>query len=55
MDRASQVLAQSVPPGVPISFRALPDHCNVPRSILYYRARGQRSIEEKGAGWLPGN
>ncbi len=30
MDRASQVLAQSVPPGVPRSYRALADHGNVP-------------------------
>ncbi|KFZ13414.1 hypothetical protein V501_03718 [Pseudogymnoascus sp. VKM F-4519 (FW-2642)] len=32
MDRASQVLAQGVPPGVPDSYRALADHGNVPRS-----------------------
>jgi hypothetical protein len=47
MDRASQVLAQGVPPGVPNSYRALADHGNVPRSTLYYRARGRRSVEEK--------
>lgn len=47
MDRASQVLAQGVPPGVPSSYRALADHGNVPRSTLHHRARGRRSIEKK--------
>src|SRR5271155_2860503 len=47
MDRASQVLAQGVPLGVPNSYRALADHGNVPRSTLHYRARGRRLIEEK--------
>jgi hypothetical protein len=47
MDRASQVLAQGVPPGVPKSYRALADHGNVPRSTLHHHARGRRSIEEK--------
>src|SRR6266480_1492079 len=30
-DRASQVLAQGVPPGVPKSYRALVDHGGIPR------------------------
>jgi hypothetical protein len=47
MDRASQVLAQGVPPDMPKSYRALADHGNVPRSTLHHRARGRRSIEEK--------
>jgi hypothetical protein len=47
MDKASQALVHGVPPGVPKSYRALADHGNVPRSTLYYRARGRRSIEEK--------
>ena len=47
MDRASQVLAQGVPHGVPNSYRALADHGNVPRSTLHHHARGRRSIEEK--------
>ena len=47
MDRASQVLAQGVPPGVPKSYGALADRGNAPRSTLYHRARGRRSIEEK--------
>src|SRR5271169_4404940 len=47
MDRASQVLAQGVPPGVPRSYRALADHGEVPRSTLHHRAHGRRSIEEK--------
>ena len=47
MDRASQVLAQGVPPGVPSSYRALADHGEVPRSTFHHRDRGRRSIEEK--------
>lgn len=47
MDRASQVLAQGVPFGVPRSYRALADHRGVPRSTLHHRARGRRSLEEK--------
>lgn len=46
-DRASQVLAQGVPPGVPKSYRALADHGGVPHSTLHHRARGRRSIEQK--------
>ena len=34
MDRASQVLAQDVPPGVPRSYHALADHSKVPYSTL---------------------
>jgi hypothetical protein len=47
MDRASQVLAQGVPPGMPDSYRALADHGNIPHSTLYYYACGQCSIKEK--------
>ena len=47
MDKASQVLAHGVPPGVPKSYRALADHGDVPRSTLHHRARGRRSIEEE--------
>jgi hypothetical protein len=47
MDRASQVLAQGVPPGVPRSYYALANHSNIPRSTLHHRARGRRSMEEK--------
>jgi len=50
MDRASQVLAQGVPPGVPKSYRALADHSNVPHSTRYYCARGRPSMEEKARG-----
>ncbi|KAF8859121.1 hypothetical protein BDZ45DRAFT_621553, partial [Acephala macrosclerotiorum] len=35
MDRASQVLAQGVPPGVPRSYRALADHGNKAQSQQY--------------------
>jgi len=47
MDRASQVLAQGVPVGVPKSYRALADHGGVPHSTLHHRARGRRSLEQK--------
>ena len=51
MDRASQVLAQGVPPGVPTSYRALADHHgNISYSTLYHRARGRPSREEKAQG-----
>ena len=51
MDRASQVLAQGVPPGVPTSYRALADHHgNVSHSILHHCARGRPSREEKAQG-----
>ena len=50
MDRASQVLAQGVPPGVPRLYPALADHGNVPYSILHHRARGRPSMEEKARG-----
>ena len=50
MDRASQVLAQGVPPGVPKSYRALADHGNVPHSTIHHRARGRPSMEEKARG-----
>ena len=47
IDKASQVLVQGVSLGVLSLYRALADHSNVHRSILYYRAYGRRSIEEK--------
>jgi hypothetical protein len=51
MDRASQVLAQGVPPSVPKSCRALADHHgNISYSTLYRRARGRPSREEKAQG-----
>lgn len=48
MDKASKVLAQEVPPGVSKSFCALADYSDVPRTTLQHRARGRKSIEEKG-------
>lgn len=48
-DRASQILVQEYPAGIPKSFRAVADHADVPRSTLQHRARGQRSIEDKAA------
>lgn len=47
MDKASQVLAKGVPPGVPSSYRSLADHGEVPRSTLHHRARGRRSMQAK--------
>lgn len=48
-DRASQVLAQERPAGVPNSLRALADYADVPRTTLQHRARGRRSLEAKAA------
>ena len=42
-DRASEVLEEGLPVGVPKSFRALADHGNVPRTTLQHRARGRKS------------
>src|SRR5450432_4055487 len=51
IDRASQVLAQGVPPSVPKSYRALADHHgNISYSTLYHRTRGRSSREEKAQG-----
>jgi len=46
-DRARQVLAQGVPPGVRRSYHALADHGGVPYTTLYCRDHGRPSIEEK--------
>lgn len=43
MDRASQVLAQELPPGVRNTYRARAEHGDVPHTTLYYRARGRCS------------
>ncbi|KAF2174973.1 hypothetical protein K469DRAFT_647732, partial [Zopfia rhizophila CBS 207.26] len=47
MDKASRVLAEGVPPGVPFSYRALADHGDVACSTLNHRRNGRRSIEQK--------
>ncbi|KAH8761511.1 hypothetical protein F5883DRAFT_562006 [Diaporthe sp. PMI_573] len=47
MDKATDVLARGVPPGVIKSFRALADHGDVPLTILQHRERGRPSINEK--------
>jgi len=47
MDRASQALAQGIPPGVRNIYRALADHHGVARSTLHSCAHGQRSKEQK--------
>ena len=47
MDKASLVLSQGLLPSVTVSYRALADHGNVPRSTLHSQARGRRSMEEK--------
>jgi hypothetical protein len=46
-DRASQVLAQGCPTGVPKSFRALADHGDALRTTLQHRARGRQSLQDK--------
>ena len=50
MDRASQVLAQSLPPGVPRTWAALSEVSGVPLTTLYYRAHKRQSIQEKAQG-----
>jgi hypothetical protein len=47
MDRASQVLAQGLPPDVPRTWAALSERGDVPLHTLYYRAHGRPSIDEK--------
>jgi hypothetical protein len=47
MDRASQVLAEGIPPGVRNTYRARAEHGKAARSTLNYRALGRRSKEEK--------
>ena len=47
MDRASRVLAQSLPPGVRTTYSALAEHGDVARFTLHHRAQGRRSKEEK--------
>jgi len=50
MDRASQVLAQDLPPGVRRTYAALAEHGDVALSTLHHRARGRRSNEQKAQG-----
>ena len=47
MDKASRVLAEGLPEGMPNIYAALAAHHNVPLSTLHYRARGRRSREAK--------
>jgi hypothetical protein len=47
MDKASQVLAQALPSGIPESYRAIADQSGLPRFTLYHRAHGRRSIKLK--------
>ena len=46
MDRASQVLAQALPPDGPRTYAALAEQGDVPLSTLH-RAHGRRSKEQK--------
>ncbi|KAF2187419.1 hypothetical protein K469DRAFT_501369, partial [Zopfia rhizophila CBS 207.26] len=46
MDRASQVLAQCLPPDIPRTYAALSERGNVPISTLHHRNHGRRSKEE---------
>lgn len=43
MDRASQALADGLPPAVRRTYAALSEHSNVPLSTLHHRARGRLS------------
>lgn len=47
MNRASQVLAQSLPPDVPRTWAALSERGDVPLTTLYYRAHGRPSARQK--------
>jgi hypothetical protein len=46
MDRASQVLAQGLPPGTSRTYAALAEQGNVPLSTLHHRDHGRRSREK---------
>ena len=50
MDRASQVLAQGLPPDVPRTWAALSKWSGVPLTTLYYRAHKRLSMKEKAQG-----
>ncbi|OCK92307.1 uncharacterized protein K441DRAFT_190422 [Cenococcum geophilum 1.58] len=47
MDRASQVLADGLPEGVPTTYANLSEWGQVPYSTIYHRARGRPSKEDK--------
>jgi hypothetical protein len=47
MDRASQVLAQGLPPDMPRTYAALAEQGDIPLSTLHHRAHGRRSKEQK--------
>jgi hypothetical protein len=47
MDKARQVLALGVPPGVRRSCRALADQGGVPHTTLHHRALGRPSMQDK--------
>jgi hypothetical protein len=47
MDRASQVLAQSLLDGIPRTYAARAEQGDIPLSTLHHRAKGRRSREEK--------
>lgn len=47
MDRASRALVEGLPASEPMTYVALSEWSDVPRSTLYHRARGRRSKEDK--------
>ncbi|USP75261.1 uncharacterized protein yc1106_02535 [Curvularia clavata] len=47
MDKARQVLAQGVPPGVRRSYHTLADHGGVAHSTLHHRAHSRPSMQDK--------
>lgn len=47
MDKASRVLAEGVPDGIPNTYSALAAHGEIPLSTVHHRACGRRSIEAK--------
>jgi hypothetical protein len=50
MDRASQILAQGLPPDVPRTWAALSERGDVALTTVYYRAHGRPSMKEKAQG-----
>jgi hypothetical protein len=52
MDKARQVLAQGVPPGMRRSYRTLADHGGVARSTLHRRDHGGPSDKDKADSQL---
>ena len=51
MDRASQVLAQGLPPDVPETWATLSERSDVPLTTLYYREQSTTMDKPPGKNW----